>query len=138
MDCIFCRIINKEIPATAVYEDERVLAILDINPIAPGHALVMPKVHSRTMIQAEESDLVALTMAVKKLAPAVCAAAKCEGWNLRVNNGLVAGQLVDHTHWHLIPRHADDGVPRWPRGKYAEGDAAKIAAAIKANLARGG
>jgi histidine triad (HIT) family protein len=135
MDCLFCKIINKEIPSTVVYEDERVFAILDINPIAPGHALLMPKTHSKTMLEADDADLAALALAVKKLAPAICVAAKCEGWNLRVNNGSVAGQLVDHTHWHVIPRHADDSVPHWPRRKYAEGEAAEVAAKIRANLA---
>lgn len=134
MDCLFCKIINKEIPANIVYEDERVLAFLDINPVNPGHTLVVPKVHSTTLVQAVDEDLVALTMAVKKLAPAVCAAASCDGWNLEVNNGNAAGQVVDHTHWHIVPRLAGDGLKHWPGHPYAEGVAVVVADKIKKSL----
>ena len=135
MDCLFCRIVNKEIPSNIVYEDGRVLAILDINPVNPGHALVIPKAHSKTLVEADREDLIALSLAVQKLAPAVCGATSCSGWNLEVNNGNAAGQLIDHTHWHIVPRKPDDGLKHWPGHPYAEGEAARIAQAIKANLA---
>jgi histidine triad (HIT) family protein len=134
MDCLFCKIINKDIPAVFVYEDERVVAFLDINPVAPGHTLVVPKAHSKTLIEADDADLNALTAVVKKLAPAVCGATACAGWNLEVNNGNAAGQAIDHTHWHIVPRKPDDGLKHFPRGKYAEGEAVKMAEAIKTNL----
>lgn len=134
MDCLFCKIIAKEIPAALVYENDKVVAFLDIDPVKPGHLLVVPKAHSENIAVAHDEDLVALTLAVKKLAPAVCAAAVCDGWNLEVNNGNAAGQAIDHTHWHIVPRHKDDSLKHWPRQSYAEGEAAKIAASIRANL----
>jgi histidine triad (HIT) family protein len=129
MDCIFCKIAEKAIPAAVVYEDDRTIAFLDINPFAPGHTLVVPKAHSLNTAVAEDADLSALALAVKKVAPAVCAAVACESWNL-----LAVGELVPHTHWHIIPRRRDDGLLNLPHVKYAEGEAAKIAEAIKANL----
>ena len=131
MDCLFCQIINKEIPSHTIFEDDKVVAFLDINPVNPGHTLVVPKVHSTTLIEATDEDVIALTLAVKKLAPALCAATECDGWNLEVNNGNAAGQLIDHTHWHIIPRRLDDGLRHWPGHPYAEGEAAKIAEKIK-------
>jgi len=129
MDCIFCKIIAKEIPADMIYENEKVVAILDINPVNPGHALVIPKAHSINTAVADNADLVAMALAVKKIAPAVCAATASDSWNL-----LAIGELVAHTHWHIIPRHKNDGLKYWPTHPYAADEAAKIAALIRANL----
>jgi histidine triad (HIT) family protein len=134
MDCLFCKIIAKQIPANVVYEDEKILAFLDINPVNPGHLLVVPKAHSENIAVAAGDDLVALTLAVKKLAPAVCTATVCDGWNLEVNNGNAAGQVIDHTHWHIVPRHKDDGLKHWPGHPYAEGEAAAVADNIRKNI----
>jgi histidine triad (HIT) family protein len=134
MDCLFCKMIAKEIPVNLVYEDEKVIAVLDINPVNPGHTLVIPKAHSENVAVAADRDLIALVMAVKKIAPAVCGATSCAGWNLEVNNGNAAGQLIDHTHWHIVPRQLNDGLRHWPGHPYAAGEAAKIAAAIRKNL----
>jgi histidine triad (HIT) family protein len=131
MDCLFCKIIAKEIPSQTVYEDKKVVAFLDINAVNPGHLLVVPKAHSENIAVAADEDLIALTLAVKKLAPAVCAASVCDGWNLEVNNGNAAGQAIDHTHWHIVPRHKDDGLKHWPGRPYAEGEAAIIAEKIR-------
>lgn len=134
MDCLFCKIIAKEIPAFVVYEDDRILAFLDIHPVNAGHLLVVPKTHSENIAVAADEDLVALSLAVKKLAPAVCSATGCVGWNLEVNNGNAAGQVIDHTHWHIVPRRLDDGLKHWAGHPYAEGEAAKTAAAISAAI----
>ncbi len=131
MDCLFCKIINKEIPSQIVYEDDKVVAILDINAVGPGHTLVLPKVHSTTFLEASDNDLIAMTMVVKKLAPAICSAMACDGWNLEVNNGNAAGQVIDHTHWHIVPRRVGDGLKPWPGHPYAEGEAAKVAEKIR-------
>jgi histidine triad (HIT) family protein len=131
MNCLFCKIIAKQIPVDIIYEDEKVVAFLDINPVNPGHLLVVPKVHSENIAVAADDDLIALTLAVKKLAPAVCAATACDGWNLEVNNGNAAGQAIDHTHWHIVPRHKDDGLKHWPGHPYAEGEATKLADKIR-------
>ncbi len=134
MDCLFCKIINKEIPAASAYEDEKIFAFLDINPVNPGHLLVVPKKHSENIALADDEDVIALALAVKKLAPAVCAAMRCDGWNLEVNNGNAAGQVIDHTHWHIVPRHHGDGLKHWPGRPYAEGEAKTIAEKIKAGI----
>jgi histidine triad (HIT) family protein len=134
MDCLFCKIIAKQIPVDLIYENEKVVAFLDINPVNPGHLLVVPKVHSENIAVAADDDLIALTLAVKKLAPAVCAATSCDGWNLEVNNGNAAGQAIDHTHWHIVPRRKEDGLKHWPGHPYAAGEAAKIIALIRENL----
>jgi histidine triad (HIT) family protein len=134
MDCLFCKIIDKKIPALTVYEDEKVLAFLDINPVKSGHLLVVPKKHSENIGVAEDADLAALAIAVKKLATAVCGALASDGWNLEVNNGNAAGQVIDHTHWHIVPRHKDDGLKHWPGHPYAEGEAEAVAARIRERL----
>ncbi len=126
MDCLFCKIVAKQIPANVVYEDEKIMAFLDINPMSPGHTLVIPKVHSKNTVAAADADLIALALAVKKLAPAVCAGAAAESWNL-----LAVGELVPHTHWHIIPRRRDDGLKFWPGRPYAAGEAGALAEKIR-------
>ncbi len=117
MDCIFCKIVAKQIPAEIIYEDEKVIAILDINPVNAGHTLVIPKNHSENTATADDADLFALSLALKKLAPAVVAATEAISWNL-----LAVGELVAHTHWHIIPRQKNDGLKHWPGHPYAEGE----------------
>jgi len=134
MDCLFCKITAKEIPSQTVYEDEKVVAFLDINPVSRGHLLVVPKVHSENIAVANDVDVVALSLAVKKLAPVVCAAVGADGWNLIVNNGNAAGQAIDHTHWHIVPRKKDDGLKHWPHVTYAAGEGDAIAEEIKSGL----
>jgi histidine triad (HIT) family protein len=129
MDCLFCKIIAKQIPANIVFEDEKILAFLDINPVNPGHTLVVPKVHSENTALAADDDLIALALTVKKLAPAVCAATGAYGWNL-----LAVGEMVPHTHWHIIPRHKNDELKHLPGHPYAAGEAALVAEKIKKSL----
>lgn len=109
MNCIFCKIIAKEIPNHTVYEDDFVLAFLDIFPCAKGHTVVIPKKHveNLTDLTAEESRLLSagLDSAIRK----VVAVLKPGGVNVGINNGAVAGQAVPHVHWHIIPRYEGDG-----------------------------
>lgn len=109
MNCIFCKIIAKEIPNHTVYEDDFVLAFLDIFPCAKGHTVVIPKKHvgSLTDLTAEESRLVysGLDSAFRK----VMSVLKPDGANIGINNGAAAGQAVPHVHWHIIPRYEGDG-----------------------------
>lgn len=128
--CIFCRIVKGELPSTRVYEDEHILAFLDINPIAKGHLLVIPKAHYATLVEMPD-DLGALLMPVlAKLGKAVMAATGAEGFNCLQNNFAAAGQIVFHTHWHIIPRVAGDGLKQWPHN--AKIDAGAIQAAAEA------
>ncbi|MBW3012313.1 HIT family protein [Candidatus Woesearchaeota archaeon] len=129
-ECIFCKIAKKEIPADVIYEDSNVMAFLDIMPISKGHALVIPKKHSENILDIGEEDLKKLIVGIKKTAKAVLKGTGAEGINVSMNNNRAAGQLVFHTHFHIIPRFSDDGLKHWPQGRYAEGESAKIAAKI--------
>jgi histidine triad (HIT) family protein len=113
-DCIFCKIVAGQIPCTKVYEDEAVLAFMDINPIAPGHTLVVPKKHCEAIREMSAEEAGALFRVVPALAAAVQNSVGAAGLNVLQNNGRVAGQAVDHLHVHLIPRREGDGLGyRW-------------------------
>jgi histidine triad (HIT) family protein len=134
-DCIFCKIIGGKIPAIKIYEDEDVLAFLDIGPISDGHTLVVPKQHCEDADKCPAEIMVKVALRLGKIAKAVKEAVACDGYNILGNNGRAAGQLVEHLHFHIIPRKIGDGVfNRWPSYKYPQGKAEKIAEKIKSNL----
>lgn len=108
--CIFCKIIAGEIPSTAVYEDEDVRAILDLNPAARGHVIVLPKKHAADLFEMEEEQVAKVFIAAKKIAEALKKTYQCDGVNIVQNNGAAAGQTVFHLHVHVIPRFENDGV----------------------------
>lgn len=112
-DCIFCKIINKEIPSYKVYEDENILAFLDINPVNPGHTLVIPKAHYPDMLNMPYETLAQVMGVARKIAPGVLKAVGAEGFNLGLNNGAAAGQIIFHTHFHIMPRFSADGHRLW-------------------------
>ena len=86
-DCVFCAIVDREIPSFKIYEDETALAFLDINPFSRGHALVVPKVHREGLLDAEDGELAALMAVVKKVAARIKEELKCDGFNILQNNG---------------------------------------------------
>jgi len=133
-DCLFCKIIAKEIPSASVYEDDFVYAFLDIKPVNPGHVLVVPKAHSVNLLDMTEETLVAVARTTQRIAKAVCEAVGTDAFNLEMNNGAVAGQVVPHAHLHIVPRRADDGLTHWPGHPYAEGEGEKVAAKIRGLL----
>jgi histidine triad (HIT) family protein len=134
-DCIFCKIVSGQIPAAIVYEDPAVLAFLDIGPVSEGHTLVIPKTHYPTFDQCPPDVLADLAQRINRIAKAVVAATRCDGYNVLCNNGRAAGQLVYHLHFHIIPRVAGDGVfHHWPSSKYPEGKMEAMASAIRKNL----
>lgn len=108
--CVFCRIIRGEAPAVMLYEDELVAAFLDIAPVAPGHTLVVPKYHAERPEELPAEYLCAMMKAAALLAPAILEATGAEGYNLLVNAGPAAGQVVMHVHMHIIPRRRGDGL----------------------------
>jgi len=110
MNCVFCRIAAGTLPSTKVYEDRSTLAIMDINPLTPGHLLVLPKAHMENLFDAEEDAVAEVIRAVVRLAKAIGHALKPEGLNLVQANGPAAFQSVPHLHFHLIPRRTDDGA----------------------------
>lgn len=134
-DCIFCKIVEGGLPAYKVYEDSSIMAFLDIFPIHPGHTLVVPKKHFVDIFDTPEKELQGIIAAAKKISPAVMKATKADGINIGMNNKPASGQVVMHTHLHVIPRFKDDGLKTWPQRPYnndAEKD--KMATAIKAAL----
>jgi histidine triad (HIT) family protein len=134
-DCIFCKIVAGQIPCTKVYEDATCLVFMDINPISPGHTLVVPKKHYEAITEMPAEEAAALFKPIPALAAAVKAALKAEALNVLQNNGRAAGQAVDHLHVHLIPRWAGDGLGfRWPAKSADFAVLAKQAEAIKAGL----
>ncbi|MFC1677592.1 HIT family protein [Planctomycetota bacterium] len=121
-DCIFCKMVGGEIPAEKIYEDDVVLAFLDIGPLSDGHTLIIPKEHFEKLDECPPELLGHVSERFGKLIKAVTKAMDCEGYNLLCNNGRAAGQLVGHVHFHLIPRNSGDGVfDRWPAYKYPDG-----------------
>ena len=109
MDCVFCKIRDGQIPSVKIYEDERTLAFMDINPLNPGHCLVVTKNHAATIFDAEVSDLQAAIATVKKVATAARGAVQADGLNVLQANGGAAFQSVPHFHFHIIPRFNNDG-----------------------------
>jgi histidine triad (HIT) family protein len=131
---IFEKIIAREIPAEILYEDEETLAFLDIAPNNPGHTLVVPKSHSRNLLDISEASWLAVMKTVRLLAPIIQKAVRADGINVAMNNEAAAGQVVFHTHVHIIPRHEGDGFTHFPAGAYEEGEAARVAESIRTAL----
>ncbi len=121
-ECIFCKIIAGEVTCSKVYEDEDTLAFLDIAPNNFGHTLVIPKSHHEALLETPDEVLSKLMVASKKVARAVMVGTGCKGFNFNQNNYKVAGQLVPHVHFHIIPRLEDDGFEFWSQKKYDEGE----------------
>jgi len=126
MDCVFCKIIEGKIPSYKVYEDEKTLAFLDINPANPGHTLIVPKEHFANMEDAPEEVICAVMKTAKIVGKAIKAGLGVGGYNLMENNDPIAGQIIPHLHFHLIPRLKNDGLKLWPQKKYNEGEAEEI------------
>ena len=117
-DCIFCKIAAGEIPSAKIYDHGGVFAFLDIAPVNKGHALVVPKKHYETLFDLPPDLGRELTMALKTVGKAVMDATGAAGLNLGMNNFEAAGQLVNHAHFHLIPRHKGDGLTLWTQHAY--------------------
>jgi histidine triad (HIT) family protein len=108
-DCVFCKIRDGQIPSFKVFEDQRTLAFMDINPLNPGHCLVITKNHASTLFDVDVVDLQAAIATTKKVAMAVKGAVQADGLNVLQANGAAAFQSVPHFHFHVIPRFANDG-----------------------------
>ncbi|OLN23802.1 HIT family protein [Domibacillus antri] len=134
-DCIFCTIVNGDIPSAKVYEDEHVYAFLDISQVTKGHTLVIPKIHKGNIFELTPDMAAPLFESVKKTADAIQAAFSPKGMNLLNNNGETAGQTVFHYHMHLIPRYgSDDGFHPVFKEHNQAYDLKEIAAAIRHQL----
>lgn len=129
--CIFCQIIAGELPAHKVYEDEQVVAILDIKPVHAGHILVLPKKHVANLEEISETDLSAVITVVKKIGGLLKEKLNYAGYNVVENNDPVAGQEIPHLHFHLIPRLENDGFNHWAHQEYKLGEAEEILKKLK-------
>ena len=130
-NCIFCKIIDGVIPSDTIYEDDDFKVIMDISPAAKGHAIILAKKHIANLFELDDDTASKALLVARKVALAMKEELKYDGLNLLQNNGEAAGQTVFHYHMHLIPRFDDDQVEMtWIQGKYADGDAARIAQAI--------
>jgi histidine triad (HIT) family protein len=134
MNDLFLKIINGEIPAVKVYEDEYTMAFLDIKPVNPGHTLVIPKEHSKNFLETPDDTIQRLFPVAKKVANAVKKAVDADGINIHINNEPAAGQVVFHTHIHIIPRFEGDGLRLWGGNEYKKGEDEKIGTLIRENL----
>jgi histidine triad (HIT) family protein len=143
-ETIFSKIIRREIPCHRVYEDERVLAFLDINPIARGHTLVVPKEPAATLDQLSDDSAAALGRVLPRICRGVLAATGATAFNLLQNNGTIAHQAVVHVHFHVIPKHAGEAAKaggaglgiQWPARAIDHAEAGQLAERIKALLER--
>ncbi len=134
-ECVFCKIVKGELPSWKVYEDEDVIAFLDINPAAPGHTLVVPKKHYRNILDAPEDVVAKVFVVAKKIANAVMKGLGAKGVNVLTNAESVAGQIVFHFHVHVIPRYKEDELKfLYTPGKYTEEEAQEIVKKIKEAL----
>jgi histidine triad (HIT) family protein len=125
-DCLFCGIVAGSIPSQTIDSDERTVAFMDINPATPGHALVVPRVHSADLLEISSEDLTATALAAQRLARRMKDVLEADGINLINACGAAAWQTVFHFHIHVVPRYEDDPLklPWVP----APGDSDEIAA----------
>jgi histidine triad (HIT) family protein len=130
-DCIFCKIVAGDVPCHRVYEDEATLAFLDVAPTNPGHTLLVPKAHYPDLLATPADVVAALVEALPRVARAVRAGSGADAFNVGINNGAAAGQVVFHTHLHVIPRFANDGYRSWGHKQYAPGEAEAVAERIR-------
>jgi histidine triad (HIT) family protein len=134
-DCLFCKIIAGEIPSSKAYEDAHTYAFLDINPTNVGHTLVVPKEHYDNIFDISDEALAHVMSTVKKLSPAIQKAVGADAVNIMQNNGQAAGQIVFHSHTHIVPRFAEDGFRHWPcKRKYNEGEMNEVVGKIQKEL----
>jgi histidine triad (HIT) family protein len=132
---IFAKILRGEIPCHRVYEDERVLAFLDIMPLAPGHVLVIPKEEKATMAELSDESAAALGRALPRICRAVMRATGATAYNLLQNNGAEAHQAVMHVHVHVIPKVGGGGLGiGWKAGSLDAAAGAAMAGRIRAEL----
>ena len=132
MNCIFCAIAAGEIPSFKVYEDELVLAYLDINPFAKGHTLVIPKEHSEGILDTDDETLAAVIARVKKVAARLKEKLGADGFNVLQNNGEAAGQTVKHLHFHIVPRFGGAASEiAFANGKGDFGELERLAAELR-------
>lgn len=126
-DCIFCKLSNGDIPTNALYEDDVVKVIFDLNPASKGHVLILPKNHFDDIYSMDDATAAHVFQVAVKVAKAMKETLGCEGLNIVQNNGEIAGQTVFHFHMHLIPRYENDNAGiLWEPGETTPEDMAEV------------
>lgn len=134
-DTIFGRILDREIPCHQVYEDDHVLAFLDVGPLSRGHTLVIPKERKAYLHELSDASAAAIGRVLPRLCRAICAATGAKAYNVLQNNGSEAHQAVFHVHFHIIPRLGEHGLGiGWPAGKLDDEVGTALAARIRVAL----
>ena len=134
-DCIFCKLSNGDIPTNALYEDDVVKVIFDLNPASKGHVLILPKNHFDDIYSMDDATAAHVFQVAVKVAKAMKETLGCEGLNIVQNNGEVAGQTVFHFHMHLIPRYnGDQAGITWKPGELKDEVRDEIVAKVTAAL----
>jgi len=139
MDCIFCKIIDGEVPAVKVLDKDKVIAFMDINPASRGHMLIVPKKHVENIFEISEDDLSAVMNAVKHCAQAVRQALKAEGITVLQLNGKASDQIIPHLHVHIMPRWQNDrlSVSQWEMNEGNIDELQEIAREVKEHIPSG-
>jgi histidine triad (HIT) family protein len=136
-ETIFLRIIRGEIPCHRVYEDDKVLAFLDVGPLSRGHTLVVPKEEAATLDGLSDESAAAIGRVLPRLSRAVLAATGATAYNVLQNNGPAAHQAVFHVHFHIIPKYTDAGLGiGWKAGSLDAKDGAALAETIRAAVGK--
>ncbi|MFI5252763.1 MAG: HIT family protein [Bacteroidota bacterium] len=135
MSCIFCKIIQGVSPAETLYQNKHAVAILDINPIHYGHALIIPRTHCETFTDLPEGDYLSVMNAMQIVSKAILETFKPAGFNIFSNNGKAAGQSVFHFHFHITPRYDNDNIKfLLSLKKYKDGELFSIAESVRGNI----
>jgi histidine triad (HIT) family protein len=138
MDCVFCKIVAGEIPASKVHEDELTIAFMDIGQVNPGHVIVATKTHVENVYGLDDDLAAAVFRTATRVAKAIGASLEPEGMNLFQANGKAGWQTVFHFHLHVLPRHIDDGMKlRWPATNPPREELERVAARIRGALRAG-
>lgn len=133
--CIFCSIVQGEIPCKKIYEDEYAFAFLDINPVNKGHTLIVPKKHYTTLLDTPDDLLAKLISVTKNLSTVLMKSLNATGFNVNINNYSDAGQVVPHLHIHIIPRFSGDGHKLWNGRSYeSEEEINSVLKSIEKNI----
>ena len=134
-DCVFCKMVEGQIPVTKVYEDQAVMAFLDIAPVSRGHTLLIPKQHFSRLHDCPAEHLAKVCSSLGTVSAAVASAMNADGYNVLCNTGRAAGQVVEHLHFHIIPRRTGDGLfTHWPASRYEQGKIEQVAQEIRKHL----
>lgn len=131
IDCVFCKIVAGTLPSNKVHEDALTMAFLDAKPVNIGHALIVPRDHFADFLQTPDEILAGVFAAAKRVAGAAVRVTGAHGFNVSVNNGAAAGQVVFHTHVHVIPRFDADGLKHWSKRQVSAEDMQRTAEAMR-------